>query len=56
MSSNSFINQHDPTAPLNLNNIDIREQYTKLTEEERILVATKLLGYSHKPPTIDQLI
>lgn len=55
-SSNNFINHQDPTAPLNLSSIDVREQYTKLTEEERILVATKLLGYSHKPPTINQLI
>ena len=56
MSSNNFINQSDPTAPLNFDNIDIREQYSKLTDEEKILVATRLMGYSHKPPTINQLI
>ena len=56
MSSNNFINQSDPTAPLNFDNIDIREQYSKLTESERLLVAMKLMGYSHKPPAINQLL
>ena len=44
MSSNNFINQSDPTAPLNFDDIDIREQYSKLTEAERTMVAAKLLG------------
>ena len=52
MSSNNFINQTDPTAPLNLNNIDIREQYTKLTESEKTMVAAKVLGMNHIPVDI----
>ena len=52
MSSNNFINQTDPTAPLNLDNIDIREQYTKLTESEKTMVAAKVLGMNHVPVDI----
>ena len=52
MSSNNFINHQDPTAPLNLNNIDIREQYTKLTESEKTMVAAKVLGMNHVPVDI----
>lgn len=52
MSSNSFINQTDPTAPLNLDSIDIREQYTKLTESEKTMVAAKVLGMNHVPVDI----
>lgn len=51
-SSNNFINQTDPTAPLNLDNIDIREQYTKLTESEKTMVAAKVLGMNHVPVDI----
>lgn len=51
-SSNNFINQTDPTAPLNLDSIDIREQYTKLTESEKTMVAAKVLGMNHVPVDI----
>ena len=54
MSSNSsnFINQTDPTAPIDLSNIDIREQYSKLTDDEKTIVAAKLLGMNHIPVDI----
>lgn len=52
MSSNNFINQSDPTAPLNLDNIDIREQYSKLTDAEKTMVAAKILGMNHIPVDI----
>ena len=52
MSSNSFINQSDPTVPLNFDNIDIREQYTKLTDSEKTMVAAKVLGMNHIPVDI----
>ena len=52
MSSNSFINQHDPTAPLNLDSIDIQEQYSKLTDSEKTMVAAKVLGMNHVPVDI----
>lgn len=51
-SNNNFINQSDPTAPLNFDNIDIREQYTKLTESEKTMVAAKVLGMNHIPVDI----
>lgn len=52
MSSNNFINQSDPTAPIDLSNIDIREQYSKLTDDEKTIVAAKLLGMNHIPVDI----
>jgi hypothetical protein len=51
-SSENFINHQDPTAPLDLNNIDIQEQYTKLTESEKTMVAAKVLGMNHVPVDI----
>lgn len=52
MGSNNFINQSDPTAPIDLSNIDIREQYSKLTESEKTMVAAKVLGMNHVPVDI----
>lgn len=50
-----FINHHDPTTPLDLAAVDLREQYTKLTDDEKILVFMKIKGFSHRPPTIERL-
>lgn len=50
-----FINHEDPTYPINLDSIDLREQYAKLTDDEKILVFMKLKGFSHRPPTIERL-
>lgn len=51
-SSNNFINHQDPTAPIDLSNIDIREQYSKLTDSEKTMVAAKVLGMNHIPVDI----
>lgn len=51
--TDQFINHADPTKPLE--NIDLRTQYSKLTEEEKLKVFCKLKGYTHLPPTIERL-
>ena len=51
--NDQFINHFDPTKPLETP--DLREQYTKLTEEERLRVFCKLKGYTHVPPSIERL-
>lgn len=51
-----FTDQKDPTKKLDLDSVSLEEQYTKLTEEEKILVGAKLLGFSRLPCTIDQFV
>ncbi len=55
MENLNFINHHDPTGQLDLDQIDIRTQYSQLTDDEKILVFLKLNGYTHRPPTIERL-
>lgn len=57
MKVDSFINQEDPSRDYteDLKNIDIRQQYSKLTEDEKILIFMKLKGFTHRPPTIERL-
>ena len=52
--SNKFINQHDPTKPLNVDNIPLTTQYSKLSEEDKLLLFLKLKGFTHRPPTIER--
>lgn len=53
--NNPFINQIDPTSLLDLSNVEISNQYSKLTEREKLLVFCKINGYNRIPPTIEQL-
>ena len=48
MDSN-FIDHFDPTAPLDLSGVSISQQYSKLSEKDKILVGCKLLGMNHVP-------
>lgn len=52
---NPFIDQQDPTKVLDLENVSISSQYTKLTEKEKLLVFCKINGYNRIPPSIEQL-
>ena len=52
MGKNSFINQYDPTTPIDLTSIAVQNQYTKLTEHEKILLGAKFLGMNHVPVDI----
>lgn len=58
MNSKDFISQHDPSKDIikELEGVDIRQQYSKLTEEEKILVFMKIKGFTHRPPTIERLV
>lgn len=57
MKNNNFINHEDPTRSFeaDLKNVDIREQYSKLTDDEKMMVFLKLKGFTHRPPKIDRL-
>ena len=44
--NNPFINQTDPTSLLDLSNVEISNQYSKLTEREKLLVFCKINGYN----------
>ena len=47
----------DPTIPLQEINTSILEsEYDKLSSEEKILLACKLIGFDHKPATIRRFI
>lgn len=53
----SYINQTDPTKSIEeeLKGVDLRRQYTSLTDREKELVFAKIKGYSMIPPTIERL-
>ena len=53
----NFIDQFDSTVNLEkeLAGIDVRAQYTTLTEREKKLIFLKINGYNRLPPTIEQL-
>lgn len=51
MDSN-FIDHFDPTAPLDLSGVSISQQYSKLSEKDKLLVGCKLLGMNHVPVPI----
>lgn len=53
--TNSFIDQEDPTKLIDLDSVSLIEQYTKLTEEEKLLVFCKINGYNRIPPSIERL-
>ena len=53
--SDNFINQHDPTKPLDLDGVSLESQYSKLTEQEKLMVFCKIKGFSHIPPSIERL-
>jgi hypothetical protein len=45
----------DPEASVReIENANLEEQYTKLTDYERKLVAMKMIGYSRRPPSIEE--
>ena len=54
---NNFIDQFDPTKNIikDLAKVDLRDQYTSLTEDEKIMVFLRLKGFTHRPPTIERL-
>ena len=51
---NNFVDHVDPTK--SLGSMNIKAQYTKLTESEKLLVGAKLLGMDHLPCTFEQFI
>lgn len=51
-----FINNSDPTKKLDLDSISLEQQYTKLTEEEKLMVGARLLGMNHLSVSIDQFL
>lgn len=55
---NKFINHKDPTKPsIDPESITLESQFTKLTEEEKIVLAARLLGCrSHVPTDIKTFI
>lgn len=48
----NFINQFDPTKPIE--DVSIETQYSKLSEDDKLLLFLKLKGFSHCPPTIER--
>ena len=54
--NNNFISQFDPTTPLDLSQITLQQQYTKLTEKEKIMIGAKFLGMDHVPVDISTFI
>ena len=56
MNERNFID-HSNSRDFNereIENASLETQYSKLTEEERTWVALKALGYSRKPPEIEE--
>lgn len=53
---NKFMDQKDPTKKLDLNSISLEEQYTKLTDEEKLLVGHRMLGMDHMCVEIEQFL
>ena len=55
---NKFINQKDPTKPeIDPESITLEKQFSKLTEEEKIILGAKLLGMkSHIPVDIKTFV
>ena len=53
----SFTSQQDPTRNIekDLESVDLQQQYTSLTEDEKIMIFLKLKGFTHRPPTIERL-
>lgn len=54
---NNFIDQFDPTKNIekDLATIDLKDQFTNLTEHEKLLVFCKIHGYNRVPPSIQRL-
>ena len=54
---NNFMFHEDPTRNIekDLEQVDLRQQYTSLTKDEKIIVFLKIKGFSHRPPTIERL-
>lgn len=50
-----FINQYDPTAYVDLTSVSLEQQYSKLTEQEKLLIFCKINGYNRIPPSIQRL-
>ena len=67
---NKFMDQKDPTKKLDLSSISLEDQYTKLTSEEKLLIAAKGLdeetvkagiqnfidSYNKNQPTYRQIV
>ena len=45
----------DPTTPLDFKSISVEQQYSKLTDQEKLLVFCKINGYNRVPPSIERL-
>lgn len=45
----------DPTTELDLSGVSLKDQYSSLTEHEKLLVFAKLQGYIRIPCSIEQL-
>ena len=52
---NNFIDHTDPTSLIDFSGVSIEEQYTKLTDQEKLLIFCKINGYNKVPPSIEQL-
>lgn len=55
-NNNKFINHTDPTLPINLSSVSLEEQYAKLTDQEKLMVAARALGMDHIPVSIKQFV
>lgn len=54
--NNNFINHTDPTLPIDFGSVTLESQYTKLTEREKLIVASKCLGMNHVPVDIQTFL
>lgn len=46
---NPFIGHNDPTSPLDIGSVTIEQQFTKLTDREKLSIGASLLGMDHIP-------
>ena len=53
---NKFINMEDPTQKLDLGSVSIEKQYSKLSEDDKVMVICKILGMDHRPVKIQKFI
>lgn len=58
MKTNKFIDHEDPTAPIpfDIDPRNIKYQYSKLSEREKLAVGSRLLGMDHVPCTFNRFL
>lgn len=53
---NNFIDHRDPTKKLMEDYTSLQERYEKLTDKEKIIIGSQMLGMDHVPVTFEQFI